>query len=196
MRNTGSTCSRRPFHGTPRSARRASTENPPFCTTYTAAAPPRTSSSPGRYSRGTPAAPLHFSRPWSSSAVRRRGMDPWTALLVLFLQSPPGRTTGAPAVPPPVQTQTGWDDYAWPTEAGRIVTSTFGEYRSSHFHAGIDISSGDTQGYGVFASRSGYVSRIRISPTGYGKMLYIRHPDGFTTTYAHLEKFSPALDAR
>ena len=73
-----------------------------------------------------------------------------------------------------------WDDYAWPTEAGRIVTSTFGEYRRSHFHAGIDISSGDVTGYRVVASRSGYVSRIRISPVGYGKMLYIRHPDGFS----------------
>lgn len=97
---------------------------------------------------------------------------------------------------PAGQIHTDWNDYAWPTEAGRIVTSTFGEYRASHFHAGIDISSGDVQGYGVFASRSGYVSRIRISPTGYGKILYIRHPDGFTTTYAHLERFSPALDAR
>jgi hypothetical protein len=123
-------------------------------------------------------------------------MGPWTALLILFLQSAPGRTTDAPAVPPPEQAHIAWNDYAWPTEAGKIVTSTFGEYRSSHFHAGIDISSGDMQGYGVFASRSGYVSRIRISPTGYGKILYIRHPDGFTTTYAHLERFSPTLDAR
>jgi hypothetical protein len=51
-------------------------------------------------------------------------------------------------------------------------------------------------GYAVYASRAGYVSRIRIAPSGYGKILYIRHPDGFTTTYAHLEKFAPAIDAR
>ena len=101
------------------------------------------------------------------------------------------------ARPPPLDAPgTDWNDYAWPTDAGRIVTSTFGEYRRTHFHAGIDISSGDASGYGVFASRSGYVSRIRISPVGYGKILYIRHPDGFTTTYAHLEKFAPAIDAR
>lgn len=92
--------------------------------------------------------------------------------------------------------RTDWNDYTWPTEAGRIVTSTFGEYRRFHFHAGIDISSGDVSGYRVVASRSGYVARIRISPSGYGKILYIRHPDGFTTTYAHLERFAPALDER
>ena len=124
-------------------------------------------------------------------------MGPQAALLVLLIvrtatglqpqqNDPSGRDT----------VKTDWNDYAWPTAAGRIVTSTFGEYRRTHFHAGIDISSGDVSGYGVFASRSGYVSRIRISPAGYGKILYIRHTDGFTTTYAHLEKFAPAIDAR
>ena len=111
-------------------------------------------------------------------------MGTGAALLMLFLLGAP---SGA---------RTDWNDYAWPTEAGRIVTSTFGEYRPSHFHAGIDISSGDMSGYAVYASRAGYVSRIRIAPSGYGKILYIRHPDGFTTTYAHLEKFAPAIDAR
>jgi hypothetical protein len=113
-------------------------------------------------------------------------MGPGPALLFLCILNTSGQDSA----------KTDWNDYAWPTEAGRIVTSTFGEYRRTHFHAGIDISSGDVQGYGVFASRSGYVSRIRISPVGYGKMLYIRHPDGFTTTYAHLGRFSPAIDAR
>jgi hypothetical protein len=107
-----------------------------------------------------------------------------------------GESASAQSASAPAGAKTDWDDYAWPTEAGRIVTSTFGEYRRTHFHAGIDISSGDVTGYGVFASRSGYVSRIRISPVGYGKILYIRHADGFTTTYAHLEKFAPAIDAR
>jgi hypothetical protein len=91
---------------------------------------------------------------------------------------------------------TEFDDYGWPTEAGRIVTSTFGEFRRTHFHGGIDISSGDMTGYRVYAARTGYVARIRVGPTGYGKMLYVRHPDGYTTTYAHLQKFSPAINAR
>jgi hypothetical protein len=91
---------------------------------------------------------------------------------------------------------TSFDDYRWPTEAGKIVTSTFGEFRRTHFHAGIDISSGDVTGYRVFAARDGYVSRIRVDATGYGKMLYVRHPDGYTTTYAHLKNFAPAIEAR
>lgn len=123
-------------------------------------------------------------------------MGPVTAVLFLLLQTTSGvqsRETGSSAAS---TGKTDWNDYSWPTAAGRIVTSTFGEYRRTHFHAGIDISSGDITGYGVFASRSGFVSRIRISPVGYGKILYIRHPDGYTTTYAHLEKFAPAIDAR
>jgi hypothetical protein len=87
-------------------------------------------------------------------------------------------------------------DYRWPTEASRIVTSTFGEYRSSHFHAGIDISAGDVTGYRVFASRAGEVVRIRIGATGYGKLLVVRHADGYTTSYAHLQKFAGAIEER
>ena len=121
-------------------------------------------------------------------------MGPRAAFLFLLITSAQQAPPADPGGGDPAKTD--WNDYAWPTEAGRIVTSTFGEYRRTHFHAGIDISSGDASGYGVFASRSGYVSRIRISPVGYGKILYIRHPDGFTTTYAHLEKFAPSIDAR
>ena len=87
-------------------------------------------------------------------------------------------------------------DYVWPTDAGNIGTSTFGEYRRTHFHGGIDISTGNTTGYRVFAVRDGYVARIRVSPVGYGKMLYIRHADGYYSTYAHLSHFNAVIDAR
>lgn len=86
-------------------------------------------------------------------------------------------------------------DYIWPTDAGRVVSSVFAEYRSGHFHGGIDISTGDNTGYKVFASRSGYVSRIVVGPSGYGKMLWLRHPDDYYTTYAHLRNFNEAIDA-
>ncbi|MGA9117907.1 MAG: M23 family metallopeptidase [Bacteroidota bacterium] len=85
-------------------------------------------------------------------------------------------------------------DYLWPTDAGNIITSTFAEYRPMHFHAGIDISTGDVTGYRVYAMRDGEVRRIRIYPNGYGKILYIRHPDGYTTAYAHLSRFAGALE--
>lgn len=92
--------------------------------------------------------------------------------------------------------RTDFSDYIWPTDAGRIVTSTFGEFRRMHFHGGMDVSTGNTTGYKVFAARDGYVARIRISPHGYGKMLYVRHYDGYYTTYAHLEHFNAEIDAR
>jgi hypothetical protein len=85
-------------------------------------------------------------------------------------------------------------DYIWPTNASTIITSSFGDYRRTHFHGGIDISTNNQRGYPVYASRSGHVSRIRISPYGYGKMLYVRHPDGYVTTYAHLQKFNNEID--
>lgn len=84
--------------------------------------------------------------------------------------------------------------YAWPMRTSRAMTSAFGEYRTTHFHAGIDISTGDTIGLPVIAARSGYVSRITISANGYGKLLAIRHPDGYTTTYAHLFGFPDWLE--
>lgn len=86
-------------------------------------------------------------------------------------------------------------DYIWPTEAERNISSVFAEYRSTHFHGGIDVSTGRKQGFKVFAARNGYVARIIVSPTGYGKMLWLRHADGYYSTYAHLQKFNSELDA-
>jgi hypothetical protein len=74
------------------------------------------------------------------------------------------------------------------------VTSSFAEYRSTHFHGGIDISTNGQTGHNVFASRDGYVYRIVISPYGYGKMLFLKHPDGYVTAYAHLMKFNDAIN--
>ena len=86
--------------------------------------------------------------------------------------------------------------YLWPTESTKRITSSFAEFRSTHFHGGIDIGTGSRTGYRVFAMRDGYVARISVEPTGYGRMLYVRHVDGFTTTFAHLKHFSPAIDER
>jgi hypothetical protein len=86
--------------------------------------------------------------------------------------------------------KTDFNDYTWPTDASERVTSSFAEYRSTHFHGGIDISTNGQTGYKVFATRDGFVYRIRITPNGYGKMLYIKHPDGYVSTYAHLKGFN------
>ena len=82
-----------------------------------------------------------------------------------------------------------------PINGKLILSGTFAELRSNHFHSGIDIKTKGTEGLSVFSSAQGYVSRIKISHYGYGKALYITHPNGYTTVYAHLQKFSPKIEA-
>jgi len=70
------------------------------------------------------------------------------------------------------------------------LAGNFGELRANHFHSGIDIKTQSVEGFEVFAAADGYVSRIKISPWGYGNNIYIDHPNGYTTVYAHLKEFS------
>jgi hypothetical protein len=77
-----------------------------------------------------------------------------------------------------------------------LLSGTFGELRPNHLHAGIDIkSSKGAAGDPVFAAGAGYISRIKIEASGYGNSLSIAHPNGYTTVYAHLEKFTDELEA-
>ena len=85
--------------------------------------------------------------------------------------------------------------YHWPTEEFLRITSSFADFRRTHFHGGIDISTLQKKGYRVFASKAGFVSHISVSPHGYGKLLLVQHPDGYTTAYAHLQRFNDTLDA-
>lgn len=73
-----------------------------------------------------------------------------------------------------------------------VVTAGYGEIRPNHFHSGIDFS---TQGKNqdVIAIADGYLSRVKVSQTGYGNALYIDHPTGYTSVYAHLDDFSPRI---
>lgn len=68
-----------------------------------------------------------------------------------------------------------------------------GELRSTHFHSGLDIRTNNVIGLPVRASKSGYISRVSVGPTGYGNVIYVSHPDGYTTIYAHLDKFKGDL---
>ncbi len=81
-----------------------------------------------------------------------------------------------------------------PLDIPLVLSGTFGELRTNHFHAGLDIKTLQREGLKVYASAEGYVSRIKISHWGYGKAIYIRHPNGFTTVYAHLKKFSDRIE--
>jgi hypothetical protein len=87
------------------------------------------------------------------------------------------------------------DYFQAPLDIPILLSGNFCELRSNHFHSGIDIKTQGVIGANVFAAAEGYVSRIKISPTGYGKALYITHPNGFTTVYAHLHRFNDAIEA-
>jgi len=76
------------------------------------------------------------------------------------------------------------------------ISGNFGELRSNHFHSGIDIkSTKGVSGDSIIAIQSGYISRIKIQLAGYGKAVYIDHPSGHTSVYAHLISFSPKIDS-
>ena len=64
--------------------------------------------------------------------------------------------------------------YLWPTNKDKTITTLFGEKRSRRFHAGIDVRTYGEIGDKLFAVESGYISRISISPNGYGKALYLK----------------------
>ena len=81
-----------------------------------------------------------------------------------------------------------------PLEVPLALAGTFGELRSNHFHSGLDLKTQQREGLPVLTSAEGYVSRINISHYGYGKALYVQHPNGFTTVYAHLKNFSPKIE--
>ena len=77
-----------------------------------------------------------------------------------------------------------------------LLSGTFGELRSNHFHAGIDIKTNGIQGHKIKSIYDGYVSRIKVSSWGYGKTIYINHPaTGHTSVYAHLQKFNNKIDS-
>ena len=82
----------------------------------------------------------------------------------------------------------------YPLEIPIILSGTFGELRPNHFHAGIDIKTKGTEGFKVYSIGDGYVSRIQITHGGYGKALYIKHDNGQSSVYAHLQKFSPKIE--
>ncbi|WP_372648435.1 M23 family metallopeptidase [Draconibacterium sp.] len=83
--------------------------------------------------------------------------------------------------------------YTDPMKIPLLLSGSFAELRSNHFHSGIDIKTQGTTGLPVYAVADGYVSRIVVSPTGYGNALYIDHPNGTTSVYGHLKAFSPEI---
>lgn len=75
------------------------------------------------------------------------------------------------------------------------LAGSFGELRANHFHSGIDFRTNQREGYPVYAVADGYISRLRVQNSGFGQALYINHPNGFTSVYGHLQRFSPKIAA-
>lgn len=92
------------------------------------------------------------------------------------------------------QTKYPQDYFRNPLEIPMILAGTFGELRTAHFHSGMDLKTQQKEGLKVHTAAEGYVSRIKISNWGYGKALYITHPNGYTTVYAHLKKFNKEIE--
>lgn len=94
----------------------------------------------------------------------------------------------------PAQEKYPKDVFRSPLDIPLILAGTFGELRSNHFHSGVDIKTQQRQGLPVLAIADGTVTRIKVSHWGYGKALYIAHPNGYTSVYAHLQKFGPEIE--
>jgi len=80
-----------------------------------------------------------------------------------------------------------------PIDTPFVLAGTFGEIRNDHFHTGIDFSTFNREGKPVYAAADGYVSRIKISSAGFGNALYITHPNGYVTVYAHLKSYAEPI---
>jgi hypothetical protein len=89
--------------------------------------------------------------------------------------------------------QPGAGDFIPPVDIPVVLAGNVGEIRANHIHAGIDIKTGGVVGKTIRAAADGWVSRIAVSPTGYGRALYVDHPNGTTTVYAHLDTFVGAI---
>jgi murein DD-endopeptidase MepM/ murein hydrolase activator NlpD len=79
------------------------------------------------------------------------------------------------------------DYFRSPLDIPLQLSGNFGELRSNHFHAGFDFKTQQKEGLNIYASAEGYISRIKIAHGGYGKAIYITHPNGYTTVYGHLQ---------
>jgi murein DD-endopeptidase MepM/ murein hydrolase activator NlpD len=86
------------------------------------------------------------------------------------------------------------DYFSDPLEIPMVLAGNFGEMRANHFHSGLDIKTEQREGLAVYAPADGYVSRINVQHYGYGKALYILHPNGYTTVYGHLKSFAGAIE--
>jgi len=92
------------------------------------------------------------------------------------------------------QPESSQNSFSPPLEIPLYLAGSFAELRSNHLHSGIDIKTQGREGLRVLSVADGYVSRIKVSEYGYGRAIYIRHPNGYTSVYAHLQKFNDEIE--
>ncbi len=85
--------------------------------------------------------------------------------------------------------------FRYPLDIPPKLNANFGEMRPNHFHMGLDLFTNKRENLPVYAAADGYVSKVKIEPGGFGHALYITHPNGFTTLYAHMNAFLPEVEA-
>ncbi len=108
-------------------------------------------------------------------------------LMILFPLSVDAQNNSVPATKYPQ------DYFRNPLDIPIFLAGNFGECRPGHFHSGIDIKTLGKENEVVHAAAEGYISRIKMEKGGFGHALYITHPNGYTTLYAHLNDFAPAI---
>lgn len=86
------------------------------------------------------------------------------------------------------------DYFSNPLDINLVLAGNFGEMRANHFHSGLDLKTEQREGLPVYAPADGYVSRINVQHYGYGKALYVLHPNGYTTVYGHLRSFAGDIE--
>lgn len=80
-----------------------------------------------------------------------------------------------------------------PLDLPAVLSGNFGEIRGNHFHSGLDFKTNQREGYPVYAVADGYISRLRVQIGGGGNIVYINHPNGFTSVYMHLRNFNERI---
>src|SRR3982751_1432 len=80
-----------------------------------------------------------------------------------------------------------------PLDVPMKLAANFGEIRPNHWHMGLDIRTEHRENLPVYAAADGYIAEVRIEPAGFGRAIFINHPNGLTTVYGHLNDFAPAL---
>jgi murein DD-endopeptidase MepM/ murein hydrolase activator NlpD len=84
--------------------------------------------------------------------------------------------------------------FTWPVKAKIALAANFGELRPNHYHMGLDCKTDQRENMPIIAAAEGYIAKVKIEPYGFGRCIYINHPNGLTTLYAHLNDFYPVLE--